>query len=229
MTNVTATANTVTFTFNKAYNQHWILYNELAQITPLPVAWDITAAGGAPGSGGCSSAAYGTADAACTKVYTFLSDQAGYNPNNPSAANNSLSTYATNPLWQVVDGPWKLKSFNPDGENTMVPNSTYSGPIKPTVKSFTELPYTSGDSEFNALVGGNLSVGYVDETEITEGTTNPVQGGSEQPAAYRLLRHEPVYSFCRQLLPDQLQHQCQRGRDGQALLAGCTSGRPCSP
>src|ERR1700691_959196 len=146
VTNVTASGQTVTFTFNKAYNHFWILYNELGQITPLPIAWDITAAGGAAGSGGCSSAAYGTADAACAKVYTFLANSAGFNANNPSAANNSLSTYATNPLWQVVDGPWKLKSFNPDGENTMVPNPTYSGPIKATASSFTELPYTSGDS-----------------------------------------------------------------------------------
>ena len=64
-----------------------------------------TATGGAPGSGGCATAAYGTADAQCTAVYTFLSKQAGYDPTNPKAANNSLSTYATNPLWQVVDGP----------------------------------------------------------------------------------------------------------------------------
>ena len=52
-------------------------------------------------------------------------------------------TYATNPLWQVVDGPWKLKAFNADGQITFVPNPSYSGPIKPTLKSFTELPYTS--------------------------------------------------------------------------------------
>jgi peptide/nickel transport system substrate-binding protein len=195
VTNVTATASTVTFTFNKSYSQHWILYNELGQITPLPVAWDVTAAGGASGSGGCSSAAYGTADAACTKVYTFLSDQAGYNPNNPSAANNSLSTYATNPLWQVVDGPWKLKSFNPDGETTMVPNPTYSGPIKATVSSFTELPYTSGDSEFNALVGGDLSVGYVDETQISTGTTNPYKAGPNNPRLAGSFNMNPWISF----------------------------------
>jgi peptide/nickel transport system substrate-binding protein len=195
VTNVTATTNTVTFTFNKAYSQHWILYNELGQITPLPIAWDVTAAGAAPGSGGCSSAAYGTADAACNKVYTFLSDQAGYNPNNPSAANNSLSTYATNPLWQVVDGPWKLKSFNPDGQTTMVPNTTYSGPIKPTVSSFTELPYTSGDSEYNALVGGNLSVGYVDETEISTPTSNPYKAGPNNPRLTGSFDMSPWISF----------------------------------
>ena len=108
---------------------------------------------GAAGSGGCSAAAYGTADAACTKVYTFLSNQPGYNPSNPKAANNSLPTYATNPLWQVVDGPWKLNSFNADGQRHHGPNPSYSGPVKPTLKTFTELPFTSDTAEFNALVG----------------------------------------------------------------------------
>ena len=181
VTNVTASGQTVTFTFNHAYNDHWILYNEFSQITPLPIAWDITAAGGSPGSGGCSSAAYGAGDAACTKVYTFLSNSAGYNANNPNAANNSLSTYATNPLWQIVDGPWKLKSFNADGQVTFVPNPTYSGPVKPTLKSFTELPYTSDSAEFNALVGGNLSVGYVPVQDITKGTTSPTTAGPNNP------------------------------------------------
>jgi peptide/nickel transport system substrate-binding protein len=215
VTNVTASGTTVTFTFNKAYNQHWVLYNELSQITPLPVAWDVTAAGGSPGSGGCSSAAYGTADAACAKVYTFLSNSAGFNANNPSAANNSLSTYATNPLWQVVDGPWKLKSFNPDGENSMVPNTSYSGPVKPTLKLFTELPYTSGDSEFNALVGGNLDVGYIDETEISQGTTNPYKAGPNNPRLSSTYNLSPLYTFAINYFPENFDSNANGGVTGK--------------
>ena len=44
---------------NKAYNRDWFTYNELSQITPMPVAWDISAKGDPPGSGRCSGAAYG--------------------------------------------------------------------------------------------------------------------------------------------------------------------------
>lgn len=201
VTNVTHTATSVTFTFNKAYNQHWILYNELSQITPMPVAWDIDAAGASPGSGGCGAAAYGTADAACTKVYTFLANEAGFNPNNPSAANNSLSTYATNPLWQVVDGPWKLSAFNPDGQVTMVPNTSYSGPVKPTLKSFTELPYTSDSAEFNALVGGNLSVGYVPTNDLSQGTTNPYKSGPNNPRLASTYNLSPLYTFAVNYFP----------------------------
>jgi peptide/nickel transport system substrate-binding protein len=195
VTNVTTSGDSVTFTFNKAYNQHWILYNELSQITPMPVAWDITAAGGSPGSGGCSSAAYGANDAGCTKVYTFLSNSAGFNANNPSAATNSLSTYASNPLWQVVDGPWKLKAFNPDGQNTMVPNTSYSGPIKPTLTSFTELPYTADSAEFNALVGGNLSVGYVPINDLSQGTTSTYKAGPNNPRLASTFDLSPLVTF----------------------------------
>ena len=103
----------------------------------------------------------------CTAVYTFLSKQAGYNPANPNATNNSLSTYATNPIWQVVDGPFRLTHFDATGNITMVPNPTYSGPIKPTIKKFIELPYTSDSAEYNALVGGQVNVGYLPSQDIT--------------------------------------------------------------
>ncbi len=165
--NVTANGQTVTFTLSGAVNPYWWTYNEMSQITPLPVAWDVTGTGGAPGSGGCSSAAYGTDDTGCDAVYTYVSNAAGFNPNNPSAANNSLATYATNPLWQVVDGPWTLSAFNPDGEASFVPNPKYSGPVKPTISKFTELPYTTDSSEFDALAGGNLSIGYLPFQDVT--------------------------------------------------------------
>ena len=52
------------------------------------------------------------------KIFTYLTSQA-----------KSLSTYATNPLWQVVDGPYKLSAYNTtSGAFTMVPNTTYGGP-----------------------------------------------------------------------------------------------------
>jgi peptide/nickel transport system substrate-binding protein len=194
LTNVTASGETVTFTFNKAYNEKWIVYNELSQITPMPSAWDISSAGAAAGSGGCAAAAYGANDAGCAKVYTFLSNAAGFNASNPSAANNSLSTYDSNPLWKVVDGPWTLKSFNPDGQVTFVPNPSYSGPVKPTLKSFTELPYTADSSEFNALVGGDLDVGYIPVNDLSSPAPSPLKPGANNP---RLSNYDlaPLYTF----------------------------------
>ena len=141
----------------------------------------------------------------CTAVYTFLSKQAGYDPANPKAANNSLSTYATNPLWQVVDGPWKLTHFDASGNVTMTVNTSYSGPIKPTIKTFKEVPYTSDSAEFNALVAGKVDVGYLPEADVTAPTTEPAGRRSEQPAAVRLVLARPAVQLVDQLLPVQLQ------------------------
>ncbi|MEI8263188.1 MAG: ABC transporter substrate-binding protein [Actinomycetes bacterium] len=164
----------VTFTLTSSTNPYWFTYNELSQITPMPVAWDIAATGAAPGSGGCSAAAYGTADAKCDAVYNFLSKQAGYDPANPEGTNNSLSSYATNPIWQVVDGPWKLTKFDSSGNITMVPNKTYSGPVKPTISQFKEVPFTTDSAEFNALVSGSIDVGYLPAQNITSPTSDPL-------------------------------------------------------
>ena len=194
VTNVTANGQTVTFTLKSSVNKYWWLYNELSQITPLPVAWDITAAGQAPGSGGCSSAPYGTADAKCTAVYTFLANQAGFNPNNPSATdNNALASYATNPLWAVVDGPWKLSSYNVDGQASFVPNPKYSGPTKATISKFTEIPYTTDTSEFNALVGGNLTIGYLPSTDVTGEAPAPPAAGPNNSRVSANFKLAPLY------------------------------------
>jgi peptide/nickel transport system substrate-binding protein len=181
-------------------NTYWFTYNELSQITPMPNAWDITAVGGAPNSGGCAAGAYGTVDTQCAAVYTFLSKQAGYDPANPKAANNSLSTYATNPLWQVVNGPWKLTHFDASGNVTMVPNPTYSGPVKPTIKKFVELPFTSDTAEFNALVGGKVNVGYLPTQDITAPTSNPLVPGPNNPrlSNYTL---DPLYAWAINYFP----------------------------
>src|SRR5215831_12040755 len=47
--------NTVVIHLDKAYSSIWFTYNQLAEVTPMPAAWDVTAAGAAPGSGGCTT------------------------------------------------------------------------------------------------------------------------------------------------------------------------------
>jgi peptide/nickel transport system substrate-binding protein len=190
----------LTFTLTGPVNDYWFTYNELSQITPMPNAWDITAKGGAPNSGGCAAAPYGTADAQCKKVYTFLSKQSGYDPSNPKAANNSLSTYATSPIWAVEDGPWKLTHFDAEGNVTFVPNPTYSGPRNNAIKKFVELPYTSDSAEFNALVGGKVNVGYLPTQDITKATNNALKPGPNNPrlGSFKL---EPLYGWAINYFP----------------------------
>ncbi|HZZ49994.1 MAG TPA: ABC transporter substrate-binding protein [Pseudonocardia sp.] len=138
---VTADSPTqVTFRLNKTYSQNWFLYNELATITPMPKAWDRDAAGPRDCSHKVSD---------CTAVYEYLADQA-----------KSLNDYATNPLWQVVDGPWKLKSYNADGNISFVPNQSYSGPIKPKLDEFRVAPFANNAAEYNVLRSGNNAIQF---------------------------------------------------------------------
>ena len=107
------------------------MYNELSQITPMPAAWDRTASG----PSNCD-----TTVSDCAAVYSYLAAQA-----------KDLDTYATNPTWAIVDGPWKLSAFNADGHITFVPNKSYSGPIKPKLAAFQEVPFTTDAAEYDVL------------------------------------------------------------------------------
>ena len=150
---VTATAkdsSTVVLTTDKAYSQEWFLMNQLSQITPMPTAWDMTSA---TTKGDCATDVSG-----CKAVYTYL-----------SAQSKDLPTYATSKIWSVVDGPWKLSSFNSDGHVTFVPNPDYSGPQKAQVKEFKMVPFTTDSAEFNVLRSGStIDVGYIPTQDIAK-------------------------------------------------------------
>ncbi len=178
----TPNATTVVMTLNKHVNAQWFTYNNLAIVTPLPMAWDVTAHGQKAGSQSCGTASFasvavktvkGVAEPAnavarnCVAVFNFLESQAGYDPLNPKKANNSYATYATNPLWQVVDGPFHLTAFNSTGYVALKPNPKYSGPVKAKIAEFEELPFTSDSAEYNALVGNKLTIGYIPYSDTT--------------------------------------------------------------
>ena len=199
VSNVKATsATTLTMTMNKQYNTTWFTYNELSQITPMPMAWDVTAVGAKPESGGCTAAS-----AACAKVYTFLDGQS-----------KNLSGWASSPIWSVVDGPWQLQSFNADGNSTFIPNKTYSGFPKPSLAKFEEVPFTTESAQYNVLQasaagggGQTIDVGYLPTTDAptkpanaTVGT-NPVHG-------YTL---DPLYSWSINYFPVNLQSTTGNG------------------
>jgi peptide/nickel transport system substrate-binding protein len=141
----------VVLTLNGPVNPQWFTESELTQISPLPQhAWDKTSATGKIGN-------YDTSTSGARAVYKFLASES-----------TQLRSYATNPLWQVVDGPWKLSSFSPSGLAKFVPNPGYAGPVKPSVASFTEVPYTSESAEYDALRAGQLSYGYVPFTDLAQ-------------------------------------------------------------
>ncbi len=83
--------NQVTIQLDKGYSSYWFTYNQLAEITPMPLAWDVTSAGAKAGSGGCSADTASDKWAKCKAVYNFL-----------VAQSKATSTYATSPIWGTV-------------------------------------------------------------------------------------------------------------------------------
>jgi peptide/nickel transport system substrate-binding protein len=153
--------NQVTINLDTAYSSIWFTYNQLAELTPMPLAWDVTSLSAKPGSGGCSTDSAADHWAKCDAVYNFL-----------TAQSKIASTYATSPLWSVVDGPWKLSSFNTNGNVTMVPNKDYSGSPKPKISAIKYVPYTSDAAEYTALKTGSVDIGYIPTADLAQKPAN---------------------------------------------------------
>jgi peptide/nickel transport system substrate-binding protein len=170
-------ADTLTMTMDKAYNQTWFTDNELSQLTPMPMAWDVTA----KGPSNCA-----TVVADCTAVYNYLNTQS-----------QAMTSYVSSPIWSVVDGPWKLSSFNSDGNISYVPNPDYSG-VPAILDKFVEVPFTTETAEYNVLQAGanggsgqTLDVGYLPTTDAPNKPANAAVG-SNPVNGYTL---DPLYSW----------------------------------
>ena len=144
--------NRFTLTFNRAYNHFWLLYNELSQITPMPQhVWDRVSLTGPAGN-------LDQTHAGAVAVNRFLTRQA-----------SQLDSYGRNPLWRVVDGPWRLSAYTPaTGFSVFTPNPAYSGPDRPRIRRFEEVPFTSDAAEFNALRAGTIDYGYLPLFDLSQ-------------------------------------------------------------
>ena len=147
----TPDVSTVVFTMKRAVNPEWFLDDELSALSPMPAhAWAKAAAAG--------PLLDFTVPANATKIYNYL-----------YKASMSLASYATNPLWQVVDGPYRLTSFDAStGAFTMSPNTSYGGPHAATMSILQAVPFTSGVAEFNAVRTGSIDVGFLPPGDITQ-------------------------------------------------------------
>ena len=162
--------NAVVLHFDKPVSQRWILDNYLSEVTPFPEAWDKTSTGATAGSGGCAVAAYGSATAhtACLAVEDFLDGQ-------------SATTYADS-MWQTVDGPWRLASFDASGDASFVPNPAYGGPQPALLAHVDERAYGSTSAEENALYDNAVQIGYIDPTALPGDAPSPGKVGKNVSA-----------------------------------------------
>ena len=158
------------------YSKRWFTYNELSQVTPMPLAWDTT------GSGHKSDCTHHVGD--CLAVFKYL-----------DGLSKNTGTWARSPLWRIVDGPWQLNSLDSQGVLTFGFNRAYSGPVpQHHITKFKELPFTSEEAEYNVLAAGGsngLDVGYL--PTVNAPVPPPGSSVGQNPiAGYRL---QPVYTW----------------------------------
>src|SRR6204780_884942 len=126
----------------------------------MPAAWDRTASG----PSNCD-----TTISDCAAVYAYLNGQA-----------KDLTTYASSPIWGIVDGPWKLRRLNPERHMPFGPNKLYPGPIKPKLAAFQEVPFTTDAAEYDVLQSPSsstkLDVGYLHTEDAPAKPVNAAVG-----------------------------------------------------
>lgn len=177
----------VYFEFDKTYSKRWVLMNQLSTITPLPKSWDCTAAGPANASGDLDDVA---------AVYDYLMAEQG---DITAETNHHRTRWADSPIWSTVSGPWQLRSYTLEGVVTFVPNESYSGPHKPYLDEFRQVPMASDDAEYRLLQAGPrapdpVQVGYLPLSFATEPTGDPTVGGANPlEEHYKLV---PQVAYC---------------------------------
>jgi peptide/nickel transport system substrate-binding protein len=131
-------------------NPTWFTYNQLQDtnggVYPLPAnSWDVV--------NGKTLSDWATNPADALAIYNNL--------NNTNGA-DSLAQFATSPLWKVVDGGFKLQSFNTTNSSfVLVPNKSYALSPKPTF-TFDDNTYTSETALLDAMESGSVEIGQID-------------------------------------------------------------------
>lgn len=146
----TPNATTLVLNLNSGVNPLWMTEDQLP-VQPMPShAWAKASANG--------PILDFTKPVNAKKIYDFLATES-----------KSVSTYASNPLWQIVNGPYKLTSFNSTtGALTMMPNTSYGGPHSAKVPSLRAVPFTSDTAEFDAVKAGSIDIGYMPHTDVPQ-------------------------------------------------------------
>jgi peptide/nickel transport system substrate-binding protein len=139
----------LSITWDKVYNPDWLVLNQIQYLTPLPQhVMDRTTPDGAVGD-------FDRDPAGAKQVYSMLMDQG-----------KDVTTYTSNPLWQVVDGPYQVQSWTSDNAITIVANNAYTGTDKPSISTVNLKPYTSDDAQMNDLRAGDIDYGYITASQM---------------------------------------------------------------
>ncbi|MEW2547294.1 peptide ABC transporter substrate-binding protein [Streptomyces sp. NPDC047002] len=143
--------HTVRLRLDRAYNPEWFTANQLSYMRALPQqAWDAKTDGGRIGD-------WDRTTAGAKAVFARL-----------TAHSKNLGSYGSDPLWQVVDGPWRIAGWQDSGQVTIVPNRAYTGPERPHLDKVVFKPFTTADSEYNVMRSGGVDYGYIPPSVLAQ-------------------------------------------------------------
>jgi peptide/nickel transport system substrate-binding protein len=157
---LTPNSHTVVLDLTRSYNPTFYTDDVLSEIALIPQhAWDKTSVNGKVGN-------YDKTKAGAKAVWNFLQKQG-----------TLMSTFDSNPLWKVVDGPWKLATFNSNGYYAWVPNKAYSGTDKPRLSKVIWTPFTTDTAEMNTLRSGtSLDLGSLPLNDVSQAADLEAEG-----------------------------------------------------
>ncbi|HTW12884.1 MAG TPA: ABC transporter substrate-binding protein, partial [Solirubrobacteraceae bacterium] len=153
-------SKTLVLTFKRSYNPAYLTDDQLAYtLFPLPsTVWNVDSAGG--------THLNWQVPANAKKIYDYLSKQGA-----------SLSTFASNPIWQTVDGAFKISSFNTTNSSfTLRANRAYTLTGKVRYSDLNVETFTSTSSQLDALRSGSLEIGTLDFSQLASAPSLRSQG-----------------------------------------------------
>ena len=146
--------HTFSITTEDSFAPAWFIDNQINKVALLPQhAWDKSSADEAVSD-------MDRTPEGAQAVFAYLQGEA-----------KKLSSYADNPLWQTVNGPWKLKEFTPEQGLTLVPNENYWGKDKPQIDALIYKSFTGDDAEFNSVRSGSIDFGYIPAAQYNQRST----------------------------------------------------------
>jgi peptide/nickel transport system substrate-binding protein len=142
---------TVTMHLKSSVNPTWFIDNQLQDTNggmyPLPSQdWNVTKSGQHVND-------WATNPKDALSIYENLSNTNGA---------DSPKQFATSPFWKVVDGGFKLQSFNTTNDSyVLTPNPSYGLKPKPNF-TFEENTFTSSTALVDAMESGSVEIGQID-------------------------------------------------------------------
>lgn len=142
---------TVVMRLTHRVNPAWFTADQLqgvgAGLYPLPSrVWNVDSPGGAHVTNWASD------PAAALAIFRYLRAQGA-----------DTATFASSPLWKVVDGPFKLRSFNAStGAYRLTRNPRYGLLPRPLLQAVSVRTYTGPRAMLAALRSGALDLGSLD-------------------------------------------------------------------